>query len=122
MIVKEPIGRRKKILFFAEAVTLAHVARPAALAAALDREYEVHFAHCPRYRPLLGDLQFTEHSIYSIEPAKFMEALAAGKPLYDLETLQAYAAEDLELIDRVKPDIVSARFARLSTGFIPIPT
>jgi UDP:flavonoid glycosyltransferase YjiC (YdhE family) len=39
---------RKKILFVAEAVTLAHVGRPLALAQMLDRQrYDVHFACAP---------------------------------------------------------------------------
>lgn len=43
-------ARRRRILFVAEAVTLAHVVRPFALAQSLDpSRYEVHFACDPRY-------------------------------------------------------------------------
>lgn len=105
---------RTRILFLAEAVTLAHVGRPVALATALDAEhYDIHFAHCPRYRPLLGELSFTEHHIESISPQQFMAALAAGKPLYDLTTLMKYVKADLKLIADIKPDIVIGDF-RLS--------
>ena len=38
-------GRRLRILFIAEAVSLAHIARPFVLAQSLDpSRYEVHFA------------------------------------------------------------------------------
>ena len=103
-----------RILFFAEAVTLAHVARPVALARALDdRLFDVHLAHHPRYRDLLGDLAISEHEINSISPQQFMQALAGGKPLYNVSTLSSYVEEDLRLIDTVKPDIIVGDF-RLS--------
>lgn len=109
-----PCSRRIRVLFFAEAVTLAHVARPVTLAQALDpQQFEVHLAHHPRYRQHLGELPFIEHDIASISPQQFMQALAAGTPLYDLPTLQAYVEEDLKLIADVQPDIVVGDF-RLS--------
>jgi UDP:flavonoid glycosyltransferase YjiC (YdhE family) len=105
---------RPRILFFAEAVTLAHVARPVALASALlPQGFDVHLAQHPRYRHLIGDLALTEHAIHSISPQQFMQALAAGTPLYDLPTLQAYVEEDLKIIAAVQPDIIVGDF-RLS--------
>ncbi|MAT91602.1 MAG: glycosyl transferase family 1 [Halioglobus sp.] len=107
-------GGRVRVLFIAEAVTLAHVARPAALAAALDpARYELHFAHCPRYRDLLGQLPGQEHTLESISPAQFNAALARGAPLYDLDTLDAYVAADRALLQRLRPDVVVGDF-RLS--------
>jgi UDP:flavonoid glycosyltransferase YjiC (YdhE family) len=107
-------SRKIRILFVAEAVTLAHVARPVTLAQALDhQQFDVHLAHHPRYRHLLGDLSLTEHEIHSIEPEQFMQALATGSPLYDLATLNGYVEEDLKLIAKVQPDIIVGDF-RLS--------
>lgn len=107
-------ARKIRILFVAEAVTLAHVARPVTLAQGLDgQHFDVHLAHHPRYRELLGELSLVEHEIHSISPQQFMRALSAGSPLYDLPTLEGYVEEDLELIARVKPDIVVGDF-RLS--------
>lgn len=98
----------------AEAVTLAHVARPFALARSLDNEhFEIHFAHHPRYRELLGGFDFIEHEISSLAPAQFMQALAAGSPLYDLATLQEYVEEDRALINAVRPALIVGDF-RLS--------
>jgi UDP:flavonoid glycosyltransferase YjiC (YdhE family) len=103
-----------RILFIAEAVTLAHVARPVTLAQALDPQaFDVHLAHHPRYRELLGALELTEHEIHSIPPGQFTQALAAGRPLYDYETLKAYVEEDLQLLSKVQPDVVVGDF-RLS--------
>ena len=105
---------RATILFFAEAVTLAHVARPVVLAAGLDpQQFDVHLAHDPRYRALLGDLACTEHTIRSISPQQFMDALAKGAPVYDYETLTSYVEEDLRVIRAVEPDIIVGDF-RLS--------
>jgi UDP:flavonoid glycosyltransferase YjiC (YdhE family) len=102
---------KTRILFVAEAVTLAHVARPITLARSLDpQEYEVHFAHHPRYRELLGQVDFAEHEIHSISPRQFMQALAAGSPVYDTLTLQQYVEADLELIAAVQPDIIVGDF------------
>ncbi|CAA0123486.1 PGL/p-HBAD biosynthesis glycosyltransferase [Halioglobus japonicus] len=107
-------ARRIRILFVAEAVTLAHVARPVTLARSLDpQQFEVHLAHHPRYRELMGELPLTEHEIHSISPQQFMQALASGSPVYDLPTLSRYVEEDLELIAEVKPDIIVGDF-RLS--------
>ena len=103
-----------RVLFFAEAVTLAHVARPIALAEGLDRElYDVHLAHHPRYRSLLGELDVTEHEITSISPQQFMEALAGGELLYDQQTLESYVEEDLRVIAAVRPQVIVGDF-RLS--------
>lgn len=102
---------KTRILFVAEAVTLAHIARPITLARSLDpRMFDVHFAHHPRYRELLGEVAFTEHDIDSITPLQFMQALAAGSPLYDLETLKRYVAQELDLIARIQPDIIVGDF------------
>jgi len=49
---------KPRILFVAEAVTLAHVARPAVLAQALDRDvYEVFFATASRYNELFPEMR-----------------------------------------------------------------
>jgi UDP:flavonoid glycosyltransferase YjiC (YdhE family) len=49
-------SRRKRVALFAEAVTLAHVARLLALGRALDAEhYDVTFVTDRRYADLLAD-------------------------------------------------------------------
>ncbi len=105
---------RRKILFFAEAVTLAHVSRPVILARALDpSRYEITLAMAPRYQSLWSDLPARVRPIESISVAQFLGALAKGQPLYDASTLRRYVAEDLEVIREVGPDVIVGDF-RLS--------
>ena len=104
--------RTRRILFFAEAVTLAHVARPLAISAGLDASrFESHFACDPRYRLFAPGARWLD--LRSIKSAQFLAALAAGKPVYDAATLRGYVRDDLGLIDRVKPDLIVGDF-RLS--------
>ena len=108
------IARRRRILFVAEAVTLAHVARAFTLARCLDpSRYEVHVAWDPRYNGLLGDLPFPYHPISSLPTAVFLQRLAAGAPMHDTRTLRAYVEEDVATITRVGADVVVGDF-RLS--------
>jgi UDP:flavonoid glycosyltransferase YjiC (YdhE family) len=106
--------RRRKVLFVSEAVTLAHAARPTVLARALDpARYEVDFAVDARFDALFGGSRWSRHTIRSVPSRQFLEALADGRPLYDESTLERYVAEDLELIDRVRPELIVGDF-RLS--------
>ena len=103
-----------RLLFIAEAVTLAHVGRALALARiAHDAGFDVTLACDPRYGGFLRDLPFEAREIASIAPEAFMRALARGSPLYSSDTLERYAGDDLALIDRVRPDAVVGDF-RLS--------
>lgn len=105
---------RKRILFFGEAVTLAHVARPWVLAEALDEDtYDVYFACDPRYNNLFQKPSFALRTIQSISYAKFNAALSKSRPVYDAATLRGYVSEDLALIEDIQPDIIVGDF-RLS--------
>jgi UDP:flavonoid glycosyltransferase YjiC (YdhE family) len=105
---------RKKILFVAEAVTLAHVGRPLALAQTLDRgRYDVHFACAPGYEMFFKGSHVSRWSINSISSARFLAALAAGKPVYDTATLKQYVLDDMRLLRAVRPDVAIGDF-RLS--------
>jgi len=104
----------KKILFMAEAVTLAHVGRPLALAQALDRQrYDVSFACAAGYDMFFKGSGVQPLRINSISSERFLAALAAGKPVYDAATLQQYVDDDLRLLNQVMPDVVIGDF-RLS--------
>jgi len=105
---------RKKILFVAEAVTLAHVGRPLALSRMLSpQHYELHFACAPAYAEFVHDGPMQYWPLASISSARFLAALAAGKPVYDVATLQSYVQDDRRLLERVAPDAVIGDF-RLS--------
>lgn len=105
---------RLRVLLMAEAVTLAHVARPVALARALDpARYEVVLACDPRYAAFASGGPWQRADLHSIPSAQFNQALAKGAPVYDLATLEAYVAEDRALLEAFKPDLVVGDF-RLS--------
>jgi UDP:flavonoid glycosyltransferase YjiC (YdhE family) len=105
---------RPRILFIAEAVTLAHLARPIVLANGLDpARFEVVLASAPRYESLRSGLRFPVRPIESIAPEQFLENLARGRPVYDEATLRRYVRDDLNLIGEVRPDLVVGDF-RLS--------
>src|SRR5262249_24783095 len=95
---------RRKVLFVGEATTLANVARPLALATALDSDaYEASFACDPRFRGLYSDLPLPTRDIHSISREEFLDALATSSPIYDAETLRRYVREDLEVIGEISP-------------------
>lgn len=110
-----PIARRRRVLFVAEAVTLAHFARCVALAQMLDSKYyDVFLASDPRYLSLLPESrQFVFHRIKSIPSSQFTLALEKGRPVYDAETLTDYVNDDLNLLNEIQPDLVIGDF-RLS--------
>ena len=102
------------ILLIAEAVTLAHFARIAALARTLaTSSYHIVVASDPRYADLDKPFDYDFHSIRSIPSAEFARSLARGKAVYDARTLTQYVEDDLRLIDAVKPNLIVGDF-RLS--------
>jgi UDP:flavonoid glycosyltransferase YjiC (YdhE family) len=104
----------KRILLIAEAVTLAHVARPLCFASGLDRRrYEVAIAAAPRAAEHIHAAGQKHLPLFTIEPAQFLAALARGAPVYDTATLERYVDADLELIEAFRPDLVVGDF-RLS--------
>ncbi len=106
--------KKTRVLFIAEAVTLAHVARPLVLAQALDPlRYEVFFACHPRFDQLMPDNSFNRHALFTIPSQQFTRALAKGSPLYDVATLRRYVNDDLLLFEETAPDLVVGDF-RLS--------
>jgi UDP:flavonoid glycosyltransferase YjiC (YdhE family) len=107
-------GDRLRVLLFAEAVTLAHVARPVALARALDPDkYDITIACDPRYAAFASGAHWRRVDLHSVPSERFNRALARGTPLYDLATLEAYVAEDSALIEAIRPNLVVGDF-RLS--------
>jgi len=105
---------RKRILFIAEAVTLAHVARPFVLAQSLDpQRYDVHFAGADRYAFVFQENTLHRWEIQSISSGYFLRALSRGARLYSYATLQSYVSDDLQLIEKVDPDLIVGDF-RLS--------
>ncbi|SBT08067.1 PGL/p-HBAD biosynthesis rhamnosyltransferase [Candidatus Propionivibrio aalborgensis] len=98
---------RPTILFVADAVTLAHLARPAALAQRLDAEkFDVILACDSRYKAFLDHLPFPTRHLGSMSSERFLESAAKGRPLYDTRTLRNYVRDDLALLQSVQPEAV----------------
>jgi UDP:flavonoid glycosyltransferase YjiC (YdhE family) len=108
----EPTGRR--LLFLAEAVTLAHVARAHVVAkAAAAQGHEVVFCAHPRYNALFGDEARGWRELRTIPVERFVAAIDRGRPIYDEHTLSRYVEADLHLLRAHAPDAVIGDF-RLS--------
>jgi len=108
-------ARRKKVLFIAEAVTLAHFGRAARLASILhdSGDADVEFASADRHQHLVDGAKYAIHSIRSMPSAAFLDALARGRPVLSVDVLAEYVLDDLALLERTRPDIVVGDF-RLS--------
>jgi UDP:flavonoid glycosyltransferase YjiC (YdhE family) len=105
----------KRILFFAEAVTLAHIARCVALADELHNtgNYTIALAADNRYDEILGEIPYQRIPLYSVPNEYFLKKLAKGTPLYNVKTLCSYVEEDIKVIETFKPDFIFGDF-RLS--------
>ena len=102
---------RRRVLFIGEAVTLAHVARPVALARKLvARGWRPIVAADPRFAALCPPEGWETAETRSIPTAAFLRALARGKPVYDLATLERYVEDDLALLSAVRPAVVVGDF------------
>jgi len=105
---------KRRILIVAEAVTLAHVARPLALAKILEGlGHEVVVACSPSARRWFDAEGRGFEPIESISQERFLKSLYMGKPLYNTAMLRRYVEADVALMDRVCPDVVIGDF-RLS--------
>jgi len=106
--------RPRRVLIFAEAVTLAHAVRPAVLAGLLRQAgHEVTLAWAPRYAGLFPDLACPTETLDSLSTGDFAAALAAGRPIYTEGRLLDYVSQDEALIRRLGPEVVIGDF-RLS--------
>lgn len=102
-----------KVLFFAEAVTLAHVARCLVLAEALRSRHDVSLAVAATAHRHVPPNRYPVTTLNSIPGERFVEALRRGHPVYDEATLHRYVEEDLRIINDEQPDLVVGDF-RLS--------
>jgi UDP:flavonoid glycosyltransferase YjiC (YdhE family) len=105
---------RRRVLFFAEPATLAHVARPIVLADALARdEFEVCVATGADFRDHVKAAGLNLRDLWCIGTRAYVDAVAAGRPVFPYEVLQHYVEDDLRVIGEFQPDIVVGDF-RLS--------
>ena len=105
-----------RVLFVAEAVTLAHFARPAAMATALAQRW-----HDDVVLAVAGSA--SEHlrvaspvrqlSLPGIGAAAFASALKSGAPVCNAKDLARFVEDDMRLFEEIRPDVVVGDF-RLS--------
>ncbi|MBA4389199.1 MAG: hypothetical protein C0404_14595 [Verrucomicrobia bacterium] len=99
------------ILFVAEGVSLAHVARPALLARwAAEAGHEVSFACSSRFAWVARCEGLTPIEIETIGDADFYSRLSHGKFFYTVEDIRRYISAEVELMSRLDPDLVVGDF------------
>ena len=97
----------KRILFVAEAVTLAQVVRLVTLARALDpARYEIHFASARFDDLVFASTRFVRHPIWSLSPAVSTPASRAASAFTGGARSRAYVREERALLQAVRPDLV----------------
>jgi UDP:flavonoid glycosyltransferase YjiC (YdhE family) len=102
---------RKKVLFFSHAVTMAHFARPLKWIEGLDREeYDIYLASHPKFRKLCPSQGVTYLDVDCIDDKQFLETVQSAAPIYDAVTFEKHIADDLRVMDQVKPDVVIGDF------------
>lgn len=110
------MAEMRRVLFVAEAVTLAHVGRLITLAECLDPEkFEICFACDPRGRRFLSSVKARYLPIKSIPSEVFLDRVDNGHPVYTERELEEYVEEELRLLSQVRPDFVVSDF-RISLG------
>lgn len=107
-----------KILFLAEAVSLAHVGRPLVLARwAHGQGVDVHFATSDKgiFKTNANSFGFSTHLLHTIDENLFYSRVNQGKFFYQKKDLVAYVEEEKSLILAIKPDLIVSDF-RLSAA------
>jgi UDP:flavonoid glycosyltransferase YjiC (YdhE family) len=108
------MSQRRRVLFFAEPATLAHVARPIVLARSLDAaRYEVSVATGADFRSLVEGAGLEVRDLWCIGTRAYLAAVSAGRPVYPYPVLERYVADDLRVIGQARPEVIVGDF-RLS--------
>ena len=98
---------RTRILFVSEAVTLAQVVRLVVLARSLPEDlFEVHFASARFDDLVFRGTSFRRWPIFSLPPATVERRVRSGRRIYDWSVLRRYLAEDMRVLQSVRPHVV----------------
>lgn len=105
------MDKKIKILWIAESVSLAHIARCLTLSSVLEKNYPVDniLAFDERFSKFVSE-KVKSQFLKSISPEVFIERVNQHKFPYTEENLHQYVKADCELISKVKPDIVIGDF------------
>ena len=108
------MSHKKRVLFFAEPATLAHVVRPIVLASSLDcANYEVSVATGADFRRFVEAAGLDVRDLWCIGTRAYLAAVSAGRPVFPYAVLERYVADDLRVIGEARPDVIVGDF-RLS--------
>ncbi len=103
--------KRKKILFFSHAVTMAHFTRPLRWIESLDpNEYDIYLASSPDFKKMIPAKGVTFIEISCIDSEKFSDIVDKGNIIYDSATFEKHIREDMQVMDTVEPDLVIGDF------------
>jgi UDP:flavonoid glycosyltransferase YjiC (YdhE family) len=107
----------RRILVIPDGNWLAHTTRPLEIARTLrDAGDEVVFAGAGQYMRLPRELGFEIHPLYTIDPHGVLTRSRSGRVgFYNENEIAACVGAELELYDRVRPDLVLGDF-RLTAG------
>lgn len=118
-------GSKRRILFIGEAVSLAHIGRPAMLAGwARAAGYDVFFACGPTYDNVVRAEGLEPIPLKTISPKTFYARLAKGKFFYTTQEIEEYVRAELKLYARLRPDLVVGDFRlslSVSTALAGVP-
>jgi UDP:flavonoid glycosyltransferase YjiC (YdhE family) len=104
---------RQKILFVAEAVTLAHLGRMLFLSGLLRDNFDVELACSDAYADVSRPPDVRIRPLNSLTPRAFSARLREGRALYTETELDAYIRDDIATIGASRPDVIVGDF-RLS--------
>jgi UDP:flavonoid glycosyltransferase YjiC (YdhE family) len=75
--------------------------------------YDLHLALGKKYERFVGQAPLTLHNLSSIPTDEFRRSLYFGRPVFNKTQLRSYVREDLDLIEKVQPNLIVGDF-RLS--------
>jgi UDP:flavonoid glycosyltransferase YjiC (YdhE family) len=105
------MNARKKVLFFAHAVTMAHFSRPLKWIECLDtQKYDIYLATHADFKKYVPASGVTFINLTCIDAKKFSEIVGQARPIYDETTFEQHVREDLDILNRIQPDLVIGDF------------
>ncbi len=92
-------------------MTLAHFIRPLRWIECLDlNQYEVYLASSAAFKNLVPKTDVSFIEVSCIDPIKFSKIVGQAGPIYDANTFADHVEEDLQVMDKIKPDLVVGDF------------
>jgi UDP:flavonoid glycosyltransferase YjiC (YdhE family) len=101
-----------RILVFGDGGFLSHTTRPLEIAKRLRHQgHDVQFAVSGPYSRLVREADFDVHDIATVPPERILSRSRKGRcDWYTLDHVRMTVAADLELFDRLRPDLVLGDF------------